>query len=126
MTRDPPFARLDLITCRNLLIYLDLPAQRRVLPLFHYGLRPTGYLMLGPSESIGGFGELFAAVDAEHKIFARKATAARTMLDIDLGEPAAARARPPPRRGRRRARAASASTARSTGSCSPATRRRAC
>ena len=51
--RDPPFSRIDLISCRNLLIYLDGEVQRRVMPLFHYALRPGGYLFLGTSESIG-------------------------------------------------------------------------
>jgi two-component system CheB/CheR fusion protein len=68
ISHDPPFARLDLVTCRNLLIYLNLAVQRRVLPLFHYALKPSGYLMLGPSESIGAFSELFTPVNSEHKV----------------------------------------------------------
>ena len=88
LTRDPPFARLDLITCRNLLIYLNLAVQRRVVPLFHYALRPAGYLMLGPSETIGAFGELFAPVSAEFKVFARKLTASTPHLDFVMSEPA--------------------------------------
>ncbi len=91
LTRDPPFARLDLITCRNLLIYLNLAVQRRVLPLFHYALRPSGYLMLGPSETIGVFAELFTPANTEFKIFARKLTSSTPHLDFALSEPVNAR-----------------------------------
>ena len=59
VTRDPPFSRLDLVSCRNLLIYLDAAAQRRVMQVFHYALRPQGFLMLGPSESVGQASDLF-------------------------------------------------------------------
>jgi CheY-like chemotaxis protein len=86
LSRDPPFARLDLITCRNLLIYLNLAVRRRVLPLFHYALKPTGYLMLGPSETLGAFSELFTPVNSEHKIFAKKMTATRPPLEFDLAD----------------------------------------
>ncbi len=57
---DPPFTKLDLIVCRNLLIYFDATLQRRLLPLFHYSLRPGGVLLLGSSETVGKFGNLFA------------------------------------------------------------------
>jgi len=87
ISRDPPFAKLDLITCRNLLIYLNQAVQRRVLPLFHYALKPTGYLMLGPSETIGAFSELFTPVNSEHKIFAKKMSAIRPPLDFDMADP---------------------------------------
>ena len=87
ISRDPPFARLDLITCRNLLIYLNLAVQRRVLPLFHYALKPSGYLMLGPSETIGAYSELFTPVNSEHKIFAKQMTATRPHLEFDLADP---------------------------------------
>src|SRR5690606_33422835 len=56
---DPPFTNLDLIACRNLLIYFDLTLQRRILPLFHYSLRPNGLLLLGSSETIGRLNHLF-------------------------------------------------------------------
>ncbi len=88
LIRDPPFAHLDLISCRNVLIYLGLPAQRRVMPLFHYALNPGGHLLLGPSETIGTFGELFSPLNAEHKIFAKKTTASRGHLSFDFREPA--------------------------------------
>ena len=69
---DPPFTRLDLICCRNLLIYLDPDLQKQVLPLFHYSLRPNGVLFLGSSETIGEFGHLFSTIDNRWKIFRRK------------------------------------------------------
>ena len=72
LTRDPPFAGLDLVSCRNVLIYFDLALQRRVMPLFHYALRPGGHLMLGPSETIGTFGELFTPVDRDSKVYAEE------------------------------------------------------
>ena len=68
---DAPFTKLDLISCRNLLIYLDAKAQNKVLSLFHYALRPNGLLFLGTSESIGGFESLFAVVDRKLKLFRR-------------------------------------------------------
>jgi two-component system CheB/CheR fusion protein len=70
---DPPFSRMDLISCRNLLIYFEPGLQKRVVPVFHYALKPGGYLYLGASESIGGFTELFEPVDKKHKIYAKKA-----------------------------------------------------
>jgi len=70
--KDPPFSKLDLILCRNLLIYLGLPLQKKLLPLFHYTLDPGGFLMLGPSETIGEFADLFSLVDKKWKIFQRK------------------------------------------------------
>lgn len=70
---DPPFSRMDLVSCRNLLIYLEPSLQRRAIPTFHYALRAGGFLLLGASESIGGFTELFEPVDKKHKIYAKKA-----------------------------------------------------
>lgn len=72
LLRDPPFSKLDLIVCRNLLIYLNSALQRRVLPLFHYTLNPGGFLMLGPSETVAESSDLFALVDKKWKIFRRK------------------------------------------------------
>lgn len=71
---DPPFSRVDLVSCRNLLIYLSPALQKRVIPTFHYALNPGGYLVLGSSESIGGHSDLFAVVDQPHRIYARKST----------------------------------------------------
>jgi two-component system CheB/CheR fusion protein len=68
---DPPFLRLDLISCRNLLIYLVPESQRKLLLLFHYSLNPGGYLFLGSSETIGEFTELYSVVDKKWKIYER-------------------------------------------------------
>ncbi|MDB6165762.1 MAG: methylase of chemotaxis methyl-accepting protein, partial [Lacunisphaera sp.] len=70
---DPPFSRMDLITCRNLLIYFAPSLQKKVLPAFHYALKPEGCLFLGASESVGGFTDLFSLVDKRQKIFSKKA-----------------------------------------------------
>ena len=70
--KDPPFTRLDLICCRNLLIYLDGDLQKRLVPLFHYTLNSGGLLLLGSSETIGRHGDLFAMVDKKWKLFRRK------------------------------------------------------
>jgi two-component system CheB/CheR fusion protein len=75
---DPPFSRMDLITCRNLMIYLEPSLQKKAIPAFHYALKPEGYLFTGASESIGGFSELFGLVDKRQKIFTKKAAPLRT------------------------------------------------
>jgi len=69
--KDPPFSRLDLVTCRNLLIYLNAGLQQRLIPLFHYALNPQGFLVLGTSETVGEFGT-FVAVDRKQKIFQKQ------------------------------------------------------
>ncbi|HEY9626502.1 MAG TPA: chemotaxis protein CheB [Coleofasciculaceae cyanobacterium] len=79
---DPPFSALDLISCRNVLIYLGANLQRRVLPTFHYGLKPLGCLMLGTSETIDGFTDLFAPIDTKYKIYAKKLAPARLNLSF--------------------------------------------
>jgi two-component system CheB/CheR fusion protein len=88
---DPPFSRMDLISCRNLMIYLEPSLQKKVLPTFHYALKPEGYLFLGASESVGGFTELFEPVDKKQKIFSRKAAQTRVFhLPVKLGSGARA------------------------------------
>ena len=74
---DPPFSNLDLISCRNMLIYLGMALQRAVVPRFHYALKPTGFLLLGASETVGSFSDLFALLDKKTKIYAKKATPLR-------------------------------------------------
>ncbi len=68
---DPPFSRLDLVSCRNLLIYLEPSLQKKALAVFHYALRPEGFLFLGASESIGSFTDLFEPVHQKHKIYSK-------------------------------------------------------
>jgi len=72
LIEDPPFSRMDFISCRNLLIYLEPSLQKKALPTFHYALKPNGFLLLGASESIGGFTDLFEPLDKKHKIYSRK------------------------------------------------------
>ncbi|MGH8480080.1 MAG: chemotaxis protein CheB [Gammaproteobacteria bacterium] len=74
---DPPFSHLDLISCRNLLIYLAPPLQKRVIPTFHYALNPAGFLVLGHSETVGAFTDLFGVADQPHRIYVKQTTAAR-------------------------------------------------
>ena len=70
--KDAPFSRMDLICCRNLLIYLESDMQKRLLPLLHYALRPGGILFLGPSETVGESTDLFSTLDKKWKIFQRR------------------------------------------------------
>ena len=86
IAKDPPFSGLDLISCRNLLIYLGPTLQKRVMPVFHYAPKPKGFLVLGGSESITGFENLFAAVDEKRRIFSKKATATRAKLDFSYSD----------------------------------------
>src|SRR5215510_10790160 len=77
---DPPFSNLDLISCRNVLIYLGQPLQRKIMPVFHYALKPTGLMVLGASETLGSYAELFQLVDSKAKIYAKKVTHARPVV----------------------------------------------
>ena len=70
--KDPPFSKLDLISCRNLLIYLGGDLQKKIIPLFHYALNPGGFLFLGTSETVGEFMDLFAVVDRKLKLYHRR------------------------------------------------------
>jgi two-component system, chemotaxis family, CheB/CheR fusion protein len=74
VTRDPPYSRMDLVSCRNLLIYLEPSLQEHVFAAFHYALRPEGFLVIGPAETVGTSAALFAVVDDERRIYARKAS----------------------------------------------------
>ncbi len=71
---DPPFAKIDLISCRNLLIYFTATLQKHVIPIFHYSLTPKGFLWLGQAESIAGFSDLFAIINKTHKLYVKKDT----------------------------------------------------
>src|SRR5258708_23048533 len=98
---DSPFSKLDLISCRNVLIYLG-SVQKSIIPLFHYALKPTGFLLLGASEGAAA-GDLFSVSDAENRIYARRETARRPQL-LQAGA-----------RGSRRTSAACASAAAAAG-----------
>jgi len=74
---DPPFTKLDLLSCRNLLIYLSPEMQKKLMPLFHYSLNPGGILFLGSAETIGGFTDLFASLGGKTRLYRRTDTAAR-------------------------------------------------
>ena len=88
----PPFSRLDLISCRNLLIYVAPTVQQRLISTFHFALRPGGYLFLGGSESVGPGNDLFAPVDRKHRLFCRKPGRSRILGRAGTGttEPLAA------------------------------------
>ena len=81
---DPPFSQMDLVSCRNCLIYLEPILQKKVLAVLHYALKPTGFLTLGVSEGIGTSTSLFATVDRTHKIYSRKWSPVRALVDFSL------------------------------------------
>jgi two-component system, chemotaxis family, CheB/CheR fusion protein len=78
LIEDPPFTKLDLLSCRNLLIYLDGTLQRRLFPIFHYVLKPGGFLLLGSSETVGTYGNLFDPLDKKWRLFRRREVAGGT------------------------------------------------
>ena len=82
ITADPPFSRLDLISCRNVLIYLSPQLHRHCIPQFHYALNPGGYLILGPAESVGFYDKLFEPVDRKNKIYAKKNVPTPRIADL--------------------------------------------
>jgi two-component system CheB/CheR fusion protein len=101
VTADPPFSHLDLISCRNVLIYLATPLQKRVVPTFHYALHVPGYLVLGNAETVGEYTDLFEPVDRAHRIYAKKAAPPRhppffPAADYKAGTAFAARRAGPP------------------------------
>ena len=84
---DPPFSNLDLISCRNVLIYLGAPLQQKVFPVFHYALKAGGFLLLGASETPGSFAELFTLADKRSKFYAKKPMLTRGALKLGRGLP---------------------------------------
>ncbi|TIL41575.1 CheR family methyltransferase [Mesorhizobium sp.] len=87
VVRDPPFSRMDMVSCRNLLIYFGSDIQNRVIPIFHYALKPGGYLFLGTSESVGQHDNLFATVDKKQRIFqAREHASPHIRLPMLIGD----------------------------------------
>ena len=83
--KDPPFTRIDLLSCRNVLIYLQSALQRKVLRVCHYALNPDGFLLLGASESVGDGSDLFSLTDRKSKLYMRKNTALVSAFDISFG-----------------------------------------
>ncbi|HKS25664.1 MAG TPA: CheR family methyltransferase [Thermoanaerobaculia bacterium] len=94
LTKDPPFSKLDLISCRNVLIYLGAVLQRRVMSIFHYALRTEGYLLLGSSEAMSSYNDLFAIVDRKHKIYHKRPVMNHRMA-VDFAPPSSREARAP-------------------------------
>jgi two-component system CheB/CheR fusion protein len=82
--KDPPFSRLDLLVCRNLLIYLNPDLQKRLLPLFAQSIKPDGFLFLGSSETVGGFTDLFLPLDKKWKIFRRRESGRRLGVEFPI------------------------------------------
>jgi two-component system, chemotaxis family, CheB/CheR fusion protein len=87
--RDPPFSRLDIISCRNVLIYFEPVAQKKLIPFFHYALKPGGFLLLGGAESVGSFSDLFEPIDQKTKLFAKRSVQSPPLsnLDVELAGP---------------------------------------
>src|ERR1700722_6517736 len=85
---DPPFSRMDLLSCRNVMIYLSQSLQRRVIPIFHYAVNPTGFLMLGSTEGLLGAGsELFEMTDKKQKIFRKRLVSTPLASGFSVGRP---------------------------------------
>ncbi len=82
LTKDPPFSKIDLISCCNLLIYLGPLLQKRAISLFHYALKPGGFLVLGSSESIGSYADSFQTVDRKQRIYSKKISSVPSALDL--------------------------------------------
>ena len=87
VTSDPPFSQLDLVSCRNVLIYFGSALQAKVLPMFHYGLKPDGFLMLGSSETVGDSSDLFSLVNRKHKLYAKQSLSLRLPLEFEQSSP---------------------------------------
>jgi two-component system, chemotaxis family, CheB/CheR fusion protein len=84
VVKDPPFSKLHLISCRNLLIYMDTPAQDRLVRIFHYALQPGAFLFLGPSETVTRHAELFSVLDKKHHLFRRNDAPAESLPKFEL------------------------------------------
>src|SRR5205085_2643670 len=82
ITKDPPFSKIDMISCRNVMIYMGQFLQKRIVPLFHYALNAAGVLFLGSSETVGGFTDLFIPLDKKYKIYAKRPMAVPLNYDF--------------------------------------------
>ena len=82
LANDPPFSQMNLVACRNLLIYIQPVLQKKIIPILHYALKPSGFLILGGSESVAAFPDLFSTVDKKHKIYGKKAVTSRLHYDF--------------------------------------------
>jgi two-component system CheB/CheR fusion protein len=89
LLKDAPFSRLDLVSCRNLLIYLQQATQKKALRILHYSLNPSGFLILGTSETVGDAPDLFSLVDRKNKIYSKKHAASVAAVDAGFGVPRA-------------------------------------
>jgi two-component system CheB/CheR fusion protein len=99
LLRDAPFSRLDLVSCRNLFIYLNVDAQRRALEIVHFALRPHGRLFLGASETVDACEHLYAAVDKKHRLYEPVVSRERRLPPV-VADPVLVRSPAPDPRGR--------------------------
>jgi len=95
LVRDAPFSQLDLISCRNVLIYFQAVLQRRAMDVFQYALKPNGFLVLGSSETVGHMSDLFSMADKKNKIYSRKPGPRRLSIDFTASEPLTIPSLPP-------------------------------
>ena len=87
LLKDPPFSRMDLISCQNVMIYLEANPQKKILQAFHYALKPTGYLLLGKSETVGNSNELFEQMDKDMKFYTKKTSTFNQHFDFSMKQP---------------------------------------
>lgn len=87
MVKDVPFTKMDIVSCRNVLIYLDSVLQKKAFPIFHYALKPRGFLVLGTAETASNFNDLFSITDREQKVYSKKASSSTPHLDFSSPHP---------------------------------------
>ena len=90
LAKDPPFSRMDLISCRNVIIYFGTAMQKKLFPVFHYSLKENSFLFLGASESVGTYANLFNLEDKKHKLYTKKAVTIPLIYEFSANEYAAA------------------------------------
>jgi two-component system CheB/CheR fusion protein len=84
LMKDPPFSRIDLVSCQNVLIYIEASPQRKILQAFHYALKPSGFLMLGKSETVGNAADLFEVISNDVKLYRKKQQTKMTAFDFSM------------------------------------------